>query len=676
MKRVILILCCLTSLSVKAQIYDPAAVAVINNLIANNSLVATPNAPETWYFATWNDEIPRQLTQLHLDYKNMSGAASFAGLTALQELDCSYNRFVELDVSQCNGLQLLYSTNNSLVVLDVSQCTGLKELNCRFNNLTKLDLSQCTGLQWLYCDNNELTELYISQCTGLQWLSCDGNSLVKLDVSQCTGLQWLYCGNNELAELDLSGCSVLQKLFCSYNSFSELKFDQCAELRELFCYNNNLMELDVTQCTKLQELDCRTNNLTELDVHKCAELQWLSCDNNSLVKLDVTQCTELETLRCAFNNLNELDVTQCIELKRLDCTDNNLSELDVTRCTGLLMLFCSRNNLTKLDVSGLIFLGNFNGDYQNIFLTFYESTTGEYTRNISLNQPTFGNNAITYESGNLRSVDNTVAKVNFTVQIGSNSWYILSGTMIFTYPTYAINIDNYAGGSVITSTTSATTGTTITLSIVPDVDYELETISVYKTGEPATNIMLVGTDAVRTFTMPAYDVTVVAMFKEMPPPTYTISIGAFSGGRVTASETSSPTGVTITLSIAPDADYELESISAYRTGMQTTVVELSGTDAARTFTMPAYDVTVAAIFKKTQVTGTEDMSANPLRAWVHSGRLYVTELIVGETLSVYSTVGTLVHHSVATFGEVEIPLKAQGVYIVRSGNYTVKVVFE
>ena len=58
--------------------------------------------------------------------------------------------------------------------------------------------------------------------------------------------------------------------------------------------------------------------------------------------------------------------------------------------------------------------------------------------------------------------------------------------------------------------------------------------------------------------------------------------------------------MTVTLTLAPAAGYEPDAVTAYRTGASGTPVSLSGSGATRTFTMPAYGVTVGATFKKTQ----------------------------------------------------------------------------
>ena len=81
---------------------------------------------------------------------------------------------------------------------------------------------------------------------------------------------------------------------------------------------------------------------------------------------------------------------------------------------------------------------------------------------------------------------------------------------------------------------------------------------------------------------------------------YGVSIGTFANGSVTANKTTATAGETITLTISPATGYELNAISAYKTGDATTPVVLSAPDAlTRTFAMPEFGVTVIATFKKT-----------------------------------------------------------------------------
>lgn len=67
-------------------------------------------------------------------------------------------------------------------------------------------------------------------------------------------------------------------------------------------------------------------------------------------------------------------------------------------------------------------------------------------------------------------------------------------------------------------------------------------------------------------------------------------------GSVTADHDSAVEGTDVTLTIDPEAGYELKSISACKTGDADTKVTLTGSGDTRTLTMPSYDVTVTAVF--------------------------------------------------------------------------------
>jgi len=191
----------------QAQIYDKFTVLKINKLIANNGLRATPNAPETWEFATWNDKMPKQIIELNFPIHSLKDDVSLAGLITLQRVN-------------------LYE-NPSINKLDLTNCAQLKWLNCRTSGfkspnrawgLTELDLTNCTQLQYLNCSwNYNLTELDIASCTNLQHLDCQGSEVLnRINVTNCTQLQYLNCTYCGLTELDLARLDNLA-YFAGYN---------------------------------------------------------------------------------------------------------------------------------------------------------------------------------------------------------------------------------------------------------------------------------------------------------------------------------------------------------------------------------------------------------------------------------------------------------------------------
>ena len=83
------------------------------------------------------------------------------------------------------------------------------------------------------------------------------------------------------------------------------------------------------------------------------------------------------------------------------------------------------------------------------------------------------------------------------------------------------------------------------------------------------------------------------------------------------------------------------------------------------------DINVGKELSVTDVSGDN----NPLRACIYNDKLYIYRLNPGDDLNVYAVWGQLVHRSVVHNETENIKLNARGVYIVKSGNRIVKVIF-
>jgi len=175
-------------------------------------------------------------------------------------------------------------------------------------------------------------------------------------------------------------------------------------------------------------------HLTSIDVSQCANLERLYCAENPLLtSLDVSGLTKLKTLYCRTDNLTSLNISGCNALEYLDVTSNKLTSLDVNHCKNLDILYCGKNQLVYLDLAGLNKLKTSYTSIgqQNVSLTLYKNEIGEYTLPIVMNEPTFSNNAISYENGILKSTNKTVKNTDFVAETGfvDQLW----GTMNFTY---------------------------------------------------------------------------------------------------------------------------------------------------------------------------------------------------------------------------------------------------
>jgi len=161
----------------------------------------------------------------------------------LEELDCSSNPLIDLDLSANTALRSLYCVYNQLSVLDIRANTELTSLGCYNNQLKSLDLSANTKLRWLSCPHNQITDLDLSTNTELRTLYCNDNQLTVLDLRFNTAFEeydWIDCSDNRLTTLYLP---VLK-------------------LGYLYCYNNHLQLSDLFTAT--QNVTLRGNSYKQL----------------------------------------------------------------------------------------------------------------------------------------------------------------------------------------------------------------------------------------------------------------------------------------------------------------------------------------------------------------------------------------------------------------------------
>lgn len=182
-----------------------------------------------------------------------------------------------------------------------------------------------------------------------------------------------------------------------------------------------------------------------------------------------------------------------------------------------------------------------------------------------------------------------------------------------------------ANGSDPQDSCQAAKGTTVTIFVLPNEGYEIDTLAASAGG----NELAINGSA---FAMPEADVTVSATFKPVIK-TYTVAIGTMTGGSVTASPgTSVAAGTTVTLNPTADSGYVLDSL---------TVKDASGSDVLtqqNAFAMPQSDVTVSAVFKKIYtITINKPTNGNigvvtPRGRWTTNDGAQTVEAFAGETI--------------------------------------------
>ena len=287
-----------------------------------------------------------------------------------------------------------------------------------------------------------------------------------------------------------------------------------------------------------------------------------STNNNSSAVTDelITPVTAQEwRLYISNSGSSAWGAIRIYEWQMFETTERNRTDI-------VLMKFASaKNNKGASDTFSLthaptgstvrLYLRDANGNYTQIASKEAQSSTVSFT-------------GLDYGSD--------AGRVFYTVQEGKQEESIKLSTAFDAEPgavKYSINVVQPANGSVSASATSATAGTTVKLTATPAEGYTLDYFTL--DGERING---------DTFIMPARNVEVSAVFTANA---YSITVVQPANGTVSASKLSAFFGEAVELTAVPDEGYEL---SHY--------VVNGAANNGGTFTMPARDVIVTAVFTK------------------------------------------------------------------------------
>lgn len=226
---------------------------------------------------------------------------------------------------------------------------------------------------------------------------------------------------------------------------------------------------------------------------------------------------------------------------------------------------------------------------------------------------------------NIDVTDNSFVMPNKDVYIGVSFKETITLYNVSASETQNGKIQFSANGSDPQDSCQTAKGTTVTIFILPNEGYEIDTLAASAGG----NELAINGSA---FAMPEGDVTVSATFKPVIK-TYTVAIGTMTGGSVTVSPgTSVAAGTTVTLNPTADSGYVLDSL---------TVKDASGSDVLtqrNAFRMPQSDVTVSAVFKKIYtITINKPTNGNigvvtPRGRWTTNDGAQTVEAFAGEAI--------------------------------------------
>ncbi|EOQ40140.1 S-layer homology domain-containing protein [Butyricicoccus pullicaecorum] len=223
-------------------------------------------------------------------------------------------------------------------------------------------------------------------------------------------------------------------------------------------------------------------------------------------------------------------------------------------------------------------------------------------------------------------------------------------------PTYSIKMETDGNGTAFASQTSAPEGTLITLTATPNSGYHFDRWEVVSGDITITN---------NTFTMPARDVTVKAVFDRDSSggahhpdagSTTTASSDRYEietpsdveNGSVKVSPSKAEKGDTVTVTVTPDDGYRLDKLAVYDEDGDKLDLNDKG-DGKFTFQMPKGDVEIAVSFAPIE-DETADFSDVPADAWYAEAVQYVYEngLMTGTSDTTFSPDLTTSRSMIAT----------------------------
>ena len=192
-----------------------------------------------------------RFTGVGMDFSDMgisdlTGIEYFKGLEALV---CQDNALESLDLTKCPDLRYIdCSGNAALSRIEMAEDSLLFVLDC---NRTALDLMQALprwkNLWGLDCRAMQLTELDMRGNLRLSFVACSNNQIDTLSLAG-TQIGDLYCSENGMRWIDF-GTDTLQSLWfldCAFNRLTGLNLSLSPNLEGIFLMGNELACVDMS----------------------------------------------------------------------------------------------------------------------------------------------------------------------------------------------------------------------------------------------------------------------------------------------------------------------------------------------------------------------------------------------------------------------------------------------
>lgn len=140
-------------------------------------------------------------------------------------------------------------------------------------------------------------------------------------------------------------------------------------------------------------------------------------------------------------------------------------------------------------------------------------------------------------------------------------------------------------------------GVKVKLTATPNANYRLKAFMAYKTSDKAFLVKVkTSGEGAPYFTMPHFPVTVSAEFERETGKKYPVALAAVTDGTIQVDKTQAEEGEVVKVTVSPNTGHRLKpgTLSIFNTEAPSESTLIVGEQ----FTMPAYGVTVTALFEK------------------------------------------------------------------------------
>jgi internalin A len=287
------------------------------------------------------DRILSNLTELNLNYKEITDITPLSALTNLTSLDLGSNQIT--DITPLSALTNLTSLNlycNHITdITRLSALTNLSKLELSENEITDITgLSALTNLTHLNLYQNEITDITrLSALTNLTYLNLYNNQITDITgLSGLTNLTYLALSDNQIIDITgLSGLTNLTRLILENNQIIDITgLSGLTNLTQLELGCNEIIDIiPLSTLTNLTQLQLGCNPITDITgLSGLTNLTKLSLYDNPIT--DITPLSALTNLTDLNLQCNPItDITPLLGLTNLTILrlwENPITDLNLS----------------------------------------------------------------------------------------------------------------------------------------------------------------------------------------------------------------------------------------------------------------------------------------------------------------------------------------------------------